>query len=486
MANEKPEDAERGDAASAAGPGAPGAPSDPPSADASEASADALPDAAAGSRPEVGWRAAGSRDDDVRDDGIRDDGPATDPRGVDDPADRDEPGETAEHAEDDAVDEERGWSFAARALAFLVVLLAGAGLGVWAAPRIAPLLPAGMAPVAAWLTPGASELEARVAALEGRLETELGAVGSRLAAMPDASVLEGRARDLVGAAQDELGGRIEALRQELGAAATGDAGERLGRLETALEGATAELAALKGQIESGAAGLSEDAAQSIDTYRAELDGLRAEVGELAGSVSGLGARLDEARAAADARATAAEAKAAEVQQAAVVERDLSAARADLAAIAAALASGAPFQEPLDRLAETAGVTVPPGLSAAAATGVATPAALRAEFADAAHGAIRASIQAGAGEGLIARSRAFLEAQVASRSLTPQDGADPDAVLSRVEDALRRDDLAAALAEAERLPSEAGDALAGWIAAARARADAEAGLAEVSAAVNPTN
>jgi hypothetical protein len=56
----------------------------------------------------------------------------------------------------------------------------------------------------------------------------------------------------------------------------------------------------------------------------------------------------------------------------------------------------------------------------------------------------------------------------------------------MEDALRRDDLAAALAESEQLPSEAAAALAPWTAAAKQRLDAEAGLAELSAAVAPTN
>ena len=62
--------------------------------------------------------------------------------------------------------------------------------------------------------------------------------------------------------------------------------------------------------------------------------------------------------------------------------------------------------------------------------------------------------------MLARGRAFLAAQVASRSLTPQPGAEPDAVLSRMEDRLRNDDLAGALAEADALPSEAA---AAWVA-----------------------
>ena len=74
--------------------------------------------------------------------------------------------------------------------------------------------------------------------------------------------------------------------------------------------------------------------------------------------------------------------------------------------------------------------------------------------------------ASAGDGVLARSRAFLEAQVSSRSLTPQTGQGTDAVLSRMEDKLRQDDLDGVLAEAESLPSEAAAAMGDWLAAAR--------------------
>jgi hypothetical protein len=112
--------------------------------------------------------------------------------------------------------------------------------------------------------------------------------------------------------------------------------------------------------------------------------------------------------------------------------------------------------------------------------------LRDRFPDAAHAASQASIIAGAGEGLVARSRAFLEAQMASRSLTPQAGPAPDAVLSRMEDRLRQDDLDGALSEAAALPSEAATAMSDWLADARLRAQAVAGVAALENAQPATN
>ncbi len=376
---------------------------------------------------------------------------------------------------------EEGWSFAARALTALLLLLVGAGLGIWAAPRIAPLLPSGMSGAAAWLTPGSREAEAQVAALQGEVEGLKG----QIAALPDAAAVETQAKGAVDALRGELAGQIDGLREELSRSAAGDVGDRVGRLETAMAGATTEFAALKQQIETRASGLSAEAAQGLDTYRAELQGLKAEVGRLSGSVSGLGTRFDEASAAAEARASEAEQQAAAVQETATAARDRAATLADIAAIRAALASGEPFQTAIDRLAAS-GVAVPQGLAGAAADGVETPAELRAAFGPAAHAAIRASIEAGSGDGVVARARAFLDAQLASRSLAPREGMDPDAVLSRVEDALKRDDLAAALAQAGQLPSESKAALAGWIAAAQQRAGATAGLAELEAGAPATN
>lgn len=370
---------------------------------------------------------------------------------------------------------EEGRSFAARALTALLLLIVGAGLGIWAAPRLAPLLPSGLSGVSAWLTPGASEADARIEALRAEVE----GLGGRVAALPDAGAVETSAQGAAAAVRTEVSGQIDGLRQELSRSAAGDVGDRVGQLETSLAGATAELAALKQQIEKGAASLSADATAGLDTYRAELQGLKAEVGRLSGSVSGLGARFDEANAAAEARVSEAEQEAAAVQETATAARDHAAILADLATIRAAVASGEPFQTAVDRLA-AAGVSVPQGLAGAAADGVETPAELRAGFGPAAHAAIRSSIEAGAGDGVIARARAFLDAQIASRSLSPRDGMDPDAVLSRVEDALKRDDLAAALTQAEQLPSESKAALAGWIAAAQQRADATAGLAALEA------
>ena len=73
---------------------------------------------------------------------------------------RDEPGD--EHHD------EEGMSWPARFLTALVLIIAGAALGVWGAPKLAPLMPSGLRPVADWLAPGKADAEAEIAALRAR------------------------------------------------------------------------------------------------------------------------------------------------------------------------------------------------------------------------------------------------------------------------------------------------------------------------------
>jgi hypothetical protein len=79
---------------------------------------------------------------------------------------------------------EQGSSFAAKALTFLLVLIGGAALGIWGAPKVAPMLPAGLAPVAAWLTPGQSAVEDRIALLQSQVEEEVGGIATQLPTFP--------------------------------------------------------------------------------------------------------------------------------------------------------------------------------------------------------------------------------------------------------------------------------------------------------------
>lgn len=394
--------------------------------------------------------------------------------------------EPHEQPHDEPHEEEAGWSLAGRALAVLCLLLAGAGLGIWAAPRLAPMLPAGMAPVAKWLTPGQAEAEAEIAALAAKVDGGLGGLESRLAALPASADIDTRIGSAVGDAQAKLSAEIEAARAAGGSVDLTAVNQKLAALEAALAGQATELGALKEQIAGTAGQLSDEALGRIDAYKGEVEALRGETGSVRDAVSGFATRLDAVEARAGREVEAAQAKVTEIQQQSDTRLGAAAVAADVARIRAAIAGGQPFAQPLAALAGQDGATPPEGLSAAAESGVATLSSLRESYPDAAHAAIRASIMASAGGGVLARSRAFLEAQVSSRSLTPQTGQGTDAVLSRMEDRLRQDDLDGLLAEAERLPSEAAAAMGDWLAAARKRAAAMDGLATLDASLTKTN
>lgn len=409
--------------------------------------------------------------------------PAALPPGLPPAASASDPEPHPDHPDDH--EDDAGPSFASRALTGLVLLLAGAALGIWAAPRLAPLLPAGMAPVATWLAPGQSATDQRIASIETSLVGVSDQVAA-LAAAPDPAVaLDAAIAETRGALDAEIAG----LRDEIGRIDPTANRQRLAELTSTVEGQAAELATIKDQLTGSPAAsgtLSDEAAAQIDVYRAELDGLQAEVAALSGNVGALDQRIDEIDAEAEAEIEAAQTQVAEVEAEAGTALDQAGLQADLALIRAAIAGGQPFDEPAARLAGYPDVTLPEGLDAAAATGVAPLPVLRDSFPDAAHDAIQASILASAGDGVFARSQAYLRAQVASRSLTPREGLDPDAVLSRVEDRLRQDDLEGALAEAEQLPTEAVAAMSGWLNAARLRLAAETGLATLTAAPAATN
>lgn len=395
-----------------------------------------------------------------------------------------EPPETHEHEE---IEHEEGRSFAARALTFLLVLIAGAIIGIWGAPKLAPLLPSGLAPLADWLSPRDEAAEARMATLESRLDGEVGDMRSQLAALPSPDDTSARI-DAATQAAAQLSERIAALESTVGGIDVGQTRQELDRLQAAADSQSAELASLKDQLSGATAAsgqLSEDTIAQIDVYRAELDGVRADVGTLRDQVGQLSTSLDAVTARADREIESAQAKVAEIQ--ADAETRLSAAEvaSEVSMIRAAIANGQPFAEPLQSLSEQSDIEIPEGITAAA-SGVPTMAALRDRFGNAAHAAIRASTFAGAGDGVLARSKAFLDAQIASRSLSPKEGAGTDAVLSRMEDRLRSDDLDGALAEADQLPSEAAAAMSGWLDDARLRAGAVDGLADFDAALTATN
>lgn len=153
-------------------------------------------------------------------------------------------------------------------------------------------------------------------------------------------------------------------------------------------------------------------------------------------------------------------------------------RAALSRIMTAIDTGDDFSDAAANLA-AAGVEVPTVLTDTAETGVPTIAALSASFPESARAALKQARKDTSGGGL----GAFLDRQLGTRSLEPREGDDADAVLSRVEAAVKEGRLTDAIAELDALPEGARAQMQTWLAQAQTRADAQAAAEALAAEIN---
>lgn len=249
--------------------------------------------------------------------------------------------------------------------------------------------------------------------------------------------------------------------------------ERIAALESAgradIDLLESRIAELEGRVSAAPAGGAVPA-----NVLAELSALKDQVANLdaggtvpadvTAAAEAAEARLKEAEARAIAMAQDAEAAAAESRRAAALDR-----------IAAALDSGAPYSAALRDL----GADLPPALADHADAGLPTLAELHESFAPAARESLEAALRANMGESWTDRVSSFLRSQTGLRSLTPREGDDPDAILSRAEAALAAGDVAGALTELDAMPDAGKPALEGWLATARQRVEAEAAFAALA-------
>jgi hypothetical protein len=282
---------------------------------------------------------------------------------------------------------------------------------------------------------------------------------------------------------------IKALRAELQALPQDDAQIVLDEIAAVREAANAALATAE-EARLAAAALPE-AAPSADLTALQERMTALETRPATGGavdpavLSGLTAEIDTLRTGlADQKAAAeqlvAEAEAVRADAAAKAQTVLL--KAALTKVEAAMQNGASFAEPLAELTD-AGVTVPAILSENAENGVPTVAALMASFDEPARAALETSLRGNMGSTWSDRVGSFLRAQTGARSLTPQEGNDPDAILSRANAAVATGDIPTALTEIATLPEPAQEALAAWVAQAKLRSDAQAATVELATALS---
>lgn len=221
-------------------------------------------------------------------------------------------------------------------------------------------------------------------------------------------------------------------------------------------------------------------AQALTGYEEEVAGLKAEVVAQAQRAADLSARFDTLSAELADRVSGAETLATEAKQ---VERAVLAQGA-LAALGRAILSGGPFDDALSDLTNAAGVPAPPVLRSAASDGIPTLSALQDAFPAAARAALAASVQLDPSANVLDRLGTFLKVQTGARSLTPKEGQDPDAVLSRAEAALKEGRVRDALDLIATLPKEGQEAMADWTRTALTHADALAAFDTLTSTLSP--
>jgi hypothetical protein len=266
---------------------------------------------------------------------------------------------------------------------------------------------------------------------------EVATLSERVAAL-EAAGPDTTATDAVQADLSELALRVEALEAVPPVAAPDLSGleERLAAIEAIPAGGDASTAALAAKLAELERRLAE---QPTGVDQAEVT---AALDRLAAAEAEAKTRAEEAAATADA-ARKAEA---------------------LGRLRDAVAQGAGFETELAAVGDA-------DLQAALAphvAGVAALEALQADFPEAARLALQLDRAAATGDGWGARFVDFLAAQTGARSLTPQDGDDADAVLSRAEFALSEGRLADAVTEVKALDPTLQAPFGDWLARADAR------------------
>ncbi|MFT3690835.1 hypothetical protein [Paenirhodobacter sp.] len=328
----------------------------------------------------------------------------------------------------------------------VVAALIGGGATLYAIPHLPPQL-------AGWIQPPQPNTTA--------FDSALSAQGSRIDAVA-ASVEALKAAPAPAADLTGLQGALDANAADM--RTLQESVKALADRITALESRPVAV------VEGGAPVDSAAALQSqIDTLRAQLSGV--------GNVGDVQAQIAAAAAAVKSELESAQGQASQIGSAAEAAARRSLQQAAAARVAAALQAGVPLAPALAD-AEAAGLTVPDALKA----DVPGLSVLQSTFPEAARTALTASRKAAAGTGLGERLGAFLMAQTGARSLTPREGTDPDAVMSRAQAAVDDGDLPRAIQEIGALP-QAGQALmSGWITQAQLRIAADQAVADLAQSV----
>jgi hypothetical protein len=332
----------------------------------------------------------------------------------------DDPNEevVSEHLDEEEIEDEHA-SLSSRILRVLLILAIGAGGALWAGPKIAPKLPAGLKPVADFLAPQ-TDVSAQLATLEASFADRFAEIEAN-----------SQPQDLSAEIKPALA-QLENADKDLSA--------KLGSIQKSLSDLQAEMTTLNARQALSAEGgaVSDEAIKQFEEKLAAITSAQQKLNQ-------------------------SQSVAVEAKQDAETTLRIATATSALTQISDALASGRPFQDALDKLSSDADLAVPDALSNIASKGTASLSNLRKELPALARTALRSKTSTDASDTVLSNFTSFLKSQVGSRSLAPQEGDTLNAVLSRIEAALATGDLNAAVIEAAKIADPAKETMAGWTA-----------------------
>ena len=318
-------------------------------------------------------------------------------------------------------------SLSSRILRFLAIFTVGVVVALWAGPKIAPVLPAGLKPVAEFLSPQA-DISAQIETVEAKLELRIAEI--------EAANLQQDTIDQIKLFLDQLDAKDADFSTSIAMLS-----DNIQALQSAFDAVQSEIAEVSARqaLTSEGGTVSEEVITQFEEKLAAIIAAQQDLNKSQAQVT-------------------------EVQQDAASKLRWANAANALSQITDALETGRPFAKALDQLGDINGIVIPTELSDVATQGAPSLFDLKKQLPQLARVAIRADIKARADESILNKFTSFLKSQVGTRSLEPQAGDTMDAVFSRIEGALDERDLSTALAETNALSDLAKETMKDWVAA----------------------
>jgi len=328
--------------------------------------------------------------------------------------------------EDEVEHEDEHINLSSRILRILAVLVIGAVGALWAGPKLAPMLPAGLKPVADFLSPQAN-ISAEITALQTNFEARIAKIESTNDEQDSMAHIT-PALDQLKSSDAELAASIDTLLQT---------GKTLEEAVSSLQAEVTKIVARQAlRTQNGQ--VSNEALQQFETRLATITAAQQELSQ-------------------------SQTMAVEAQQDAKGKLRLAGATHALAQISDALDMGKPFQESLAQFSDVTGIAAPAELLDIATNGTPSLFALKQQLPSLARLALRNDAAANIDQTAFGKFSSFLKSQVGTRSLEPQTGDGLDAVLSRIEAALEAGDPDNALTQTNTLGDLALQIMGNWVA-----------------------